>query len=421
MKRYTLIALSSLLLCFTGPVAVAHAEQTVFGPMKYSVKDRHGKLNRYTATFPARDADYVIKLQNGEKIGEKVDWLELTVNGEKVIQNDKYAYPFIACFVRLRSENTMELVMRDDFPSGLRRPAAYPKNVLLTVLEAPAKTSIPNVSMGLAAWSRLGEVSALVQLAKPAAAPAMEAISVRNDAARRAEALRTLAQMKDRTATAYLSWVYGDLAAPPVVRGEAALGLGLLGDPKHIPLLMVGIIDPDQAVAVASSRALALYPEQDTQEHLVSTLQKLDTLRKDAAIQTIVKAGWKPVNTMIILADSSDPHVVETALAVLGGMQHPRATEFLLKTLQEPGKKDVQQVIRALGQTKDQRAVDALIAMAADATLRKGREMDLGDALAALGDQRAEGALRDLIKTAPSPYVAGQLRAAYRKLMGRDY
>lgn len=397
-------------------------EKALFGPVKYDVKDRYGKLNRYSADFPAKDGVYVVKLQVGAAANEKPDWLEFSVNGEKAVISDKYAYPLIAVFVKLKKENTIEVVMRDDYPTSLRRPPPTPKNVLVTVLPiTTAGHERLRGSFGLLDWNQQNEYMAvMLKISGAASSLAMESVSVQSEVTRRAEMFRKLADMKERSAESFFERVFGDMMMPAELRAEAALALGSLGDKKFIPLLMIGFVDPEEPVSVASARALSRYPEKDTQELLTKTLEKLDYLRKDAAIRTIVNAEWKPVSTIAGLADSADPHISEVALAVLGGMRTSRATDYLLAALENPGKRQVRTIIHALSDTKDPRAADALLSVASDKTKRAGREIDLGNALVKTGDQRAAAVIQDLVKHAPTSDMKEQLRAAYQKLTGKE-
>ena len=97
------------------------------------------------------------------------------------------------------------------------------------------------------------------------------------------------------------------------VRGEVALALGILGDKAVIPVLIPGVLDPEDKVSIGSAGALSFYKEEDTQGDLMKMLERLDFMRKDAAIKAIVSAGWKPVGTIVKLAESNDPQVANTA------------------------------------------------------------------------------------------------------------
>ena len=399
------------------------ADQTVFGPTKYDVKERYGKPNQYTATFAASEGLYLIKLQNGDKIPERSDWIEVVVNGEKVLKEDKYGYRFLGGFLNLRKDNQIEIVLKDDKPSGFRRPVLPPRFVTLTVSPAPPALKKMRGIFGLNAWEDLPKFSEVVLKIKNTEGQtlAMSAASFQNDTSARADAMRRLSDLKDSTAQDYLLGVYRDVSCVQDVRGEAALALGILGDKAVIPVLMPGILDPEEKVSIGSARALSFFKEEDTQELLLKTLERLDFMRKDAAINAIVNAGWKPVGTILKLAETGDPHVTSTATKLLGSVQDPRATDLLLKLLAEPGARDQGEIISALGSTKDQRAIEPLMKIANDPERRKGKQAELGEALANLGDQRAAEPIADMIKKADSRTSWERLRASYKKLTGKDF
>lgn len=410
------------LMVFCTPYAFA-SEQPLFGPVKYEVKERYGKPNVYSATFSASDDVFLIKLQNGEQPAEKVDWLEMSVNGDKVVLDDKYHYRFIACFVKLRKENTIEIVIKDDRPSGFRRPPPIPKNVIVTVLSAPKEMRSFHGALGFVVWEDLkAQAETILKIKNPAAeALALEGLDLGRDVLSRADAVRKLSDIKEKNALNYFSGIYADYLTHTTVRAEAALAMGILGEKSSIPILMLGILDPDDIISTASARALSFYSEEDTQDALMKTLEQLDNLRRGATIRTIANAGWKPVGTLIKLADSGDTHVAAIALSLLGGINDDRSIDYLLKLLENPGKRDVRFVIIALGETKSSRAADALMAIASNPEKRAGKEVDLADALANIGDRRVESVIVEMIKKESNPAVEYRLRSAYRKLTGMDY
>lgn len=399
------------------------AEQTLFGPAKYDVKERYGKPNQYTGTFTAGEGLYLLKLQNGDTLRERSEYIEVTVNGEKVLRDGKYAYAFIAGFLNLRKESTIEVVLKDERPSGFRRPALPPRNVTITVLPVPPAMKKLKGVFGLNAWEDLAKHAEAVLKIKHAEGPslAMAAGSLQNDTSARAEALRKLSDLKDRSAQEFLLRTFSDVNCIGDVRGEAALALGAQGDKAVIPVLMPGILEPKDKLSAGSARALSFFPEEETRAQLEKTLERLDTMRRDAVIRSIIDAGWRPVSTVLKLAASSDPHVANTATKLLGGMQDPRATDLLLSFVAEPGQRDLTIVITALGETKDPRAVEPLVAIATDRAKRKGRQVELGEALANLGDQRGAEPLADMIRYAESRQQWERLKASYKKLTGKDF
>lgn len=420
MKTLRGVFFSLLLLLVAG--ASAHGvDQPVFGPTQYDVKVRHGKPNRYKASFPAREGTYVIKIQNGANIKENVDWLQCTVNGIAVVREDTYSFPFIAAFVKLQNENTLEIAIRDHTPTGLRRPRVFPKNVVVTVLPVtqPALAKVRG-SYETGDWNGLNNYMGLfLKITPPGSELALESMNVEFDLPRRTQAMRKLIDMKQKSAEEFFLRVFNETWVKAELRADALFGIAALHDKKHIPTLMTGFVDPEEIVSVASARGLSSYPEADTQDHLMKTLEKMDSLRQEAAIRTIVKAEWKPISTMLKLADSTDNHISDVAISVLGGMQTKRATDYLLTALEAPGKRRVNTIVTALGSSGDGRAIEPLLALASNKAKRGGMEPELAEALALLGDQRAAELIRDMGNDVTSSAATARLRAAYSKLTGK--
>jgi HEAT repeat protein len=150
-------------------------------------------------------------------------------------------------------------------------------------------------------------------------------------------------------------------------------------------------------------------------------LERLDIMRRDAVIKAIISTGWKPVGTFMALAESTDPHVSRTAISLLGNTGDARATELLLKLFEQPAARDLKVIITALGETKDSRAAERLVRMANDPARRAGKEAELGEALASLGDRKNAGIIVEMMKKSDSRQTHLRLQQAYRKLTGKDY
>ena len=121
------------------------------------------------------------------------------------------------------------------------------------------------------------------------------------------------------------------------------------------------------------------------------------------------------------MAEHDDPIVAAIALDMIGKIREPRSTDLLLSMLEKPKEQTVGAVIKALGETGDPRATEALLSIAADPQRRAGKEIDLAEALAALGDQRAAPLIGQMIKEAKLIPVENRLRGAYRRLTGKNY
>jgi HEAT repeat protein len=404
---------------FCSSVAMA-AEKDLYGPEQFDVKERYGKDNKYTRTFQASEDLYLIKIRNGELNAGRTDFLEFAVNGEKLLKEDRYGFGFIACFVKLKKENTIEINVKDDKPSGFRRPPLPARFVTITVMTAPAR--IGTGSVGLAVWDQLKSLTAAVQKIKTpgGGALAFAAANMQNDLSVRTEAMRKLSDLKDPGAIDFFRFMYNNTLDNPEVCGEAALAIGVLQDVSFIPALMHGVFDPEERIRVPSARALSFYPEADTAKAFSEALTKLDTIRAAAVIRSIAVADWKPITTLISLAEGTDVTVSNTAVEILGTTRDPRAVEELLKLLMAPGKLDVRTIILALGESRDPRAMEPLLAIANDPVKRKGLEGALGSAFTSLGDQRGVAPITEMLKTPLTRSEFDRLADAYKKLKEKD-
>ena len=419
MRLIGLVLLFALVLF---PLVRAHAaDQAMFGPRQYDVKERYGKENKFQEKFTASDGLYLIKLQSGTKPSERADILGLTLNNETVLRTRPYEYGFFACFVRLRSENTFELLLKDHTPSGFKRPPAVPKNVTVTVM--PAMVRLAPVTIGLHAWDDLKTYTeALSRVTAPESSSlAFAALDQGHDAASRAGAVRTLSDRRDPGVQGVLLLVFNDYYDEPDVRGEAALALGIQGDKAVIPRLMRGLLDPEEQIRMGCARALSLYKEEDTRDQLAATLATLDFARTNGIVRTIAAVGWRPVSTLIGLAGSADPDTANLGVQLLSGSRDQRVVELLLRYLSEPGQRDMRLIIAALGETKDSRAIEPLSLLAADPLKSRGLEPALGTALADLGDPRSADLIGAMIMRADSRESFVTLMEAYRKLTGKDF
>jgi HEAT repeat protein len=401
-------------------LAAPAAEKGLFGPEAFAVKERYGKDNKYTRTFQASEDLYLIKIQNGEPATGRIDALEFTVNGEKLLREDKYGFGFIACFVKLKKENTFEVNVKDDKPSGFKRPPLPPRAATITVM--PAQARIGTGAMGLMLWDQLKIMTNDLQKIKTpgGGALAFAAVNLQNDLSVRTEAMRKLSDLKDPSALDFYRFVYINYQDNPAVCGEAALAIGVLQDVSFIPTLMRGVLDPEEKIRVPSARALSFYQETDTAKPLSDALTKLDAIRVAAVVRTIAAADWKPVSTLLNLAQGTDVTVMNLAVELLGTTRDPRAVDQLLKFLEAPGKRDVRTIILALGESRDTRAMEPLLVIANDAVRRKGLEGALGTAFASLGDKRGAAPVAEMLKTPLTRIEFDRLVAAYKTLSDQD-
>lgn len=420
--KHVMFAFAFLFFLSPSLVVLAAEQETVlFGPVRYDVRQRYGKDNLYLDSFKAKAGLSLIEIQNGDRSYERSDVIELSVNGEKVLRQDRYDYRFLICILDLQNENNFELLLKDVKPAGLKRPALPDRFVTITV--KPYAGKMPKGVFGANTLERMNEIAGLLQRisSRESALLAVSSLNLQNNLADRVEAMHTLSYKKDASAQPLIFSIFNDVYVSPETRGEAALGLGILQDKKSIPALMNGAVDSDERVRLGSAKALAMFPEEDTREPLMKVLQRLDGMRTRAVIRTIDSSGWKPVNALLSLAESGDIQTSHMAIRMLGITGDPRGRELLLKLLEEPGPRDVRNIITALGDAKESRAAEPLVRMAAHPVKRAGKEAELGEALAAIDDPRAAAVITDLIEKTVSIQALHRLKQAYHRVTGKEY
>lgn len=420
MKQFIFLTL----FVFSSSFAVAGQaaqEKVIFGPVKYDVKERYGKDNAYTGNFEAYEGLFIIKIENGNLPRERVELIEMKVNGETLMKSDRYNYGFIAGVIRLKKENLLELNLKDVKPSGLKRPPLPPRFVTISVM--PYAGRLSEGVYGVHTWEGLQELAALLQkiTKTEALALAQAAVNLKNETATRAENMRKLSERKDLSAQPFITAVFTDVSADSDVRAEAAIALGIIGSKESITPLMTGVFDSEEKIRIASGRALSFYKEEDTGELFTKKLEQLDAMRRDAVIKSIGDSGWRPQGSLLKLAESTDAHVSTTAIELLKNNQDPLVADLLLKLYDQPGSRDMKVIIAAMGATRDPRAIERLVVMAKDPEKRAGKEAELGEALADSGNPQFADLIITMIKKTESRQTLNRLREAYKKLTGKEY
>lgn len=405
---------------FAFAVPAAFGAGGIFGPVRYEVRERYGRENRYPESIRAADGLHVVLIQNGASPAERPDILTLRINGEQVAGSEPLEHPALFGVFQLKRQNTFEIGVKDHTPSGLRRPALRPKFIILSV--APLSFRYPEGLFGAAdekEFHTLMEVMRKIG-SRRGSAYALAAVDLRRQVDERARAMRDLAAERDATARDFLVAVASDPRTSADVRVEALHGMGMSGDASLIPVLLSGLLDHVEKVRSASARAIALFPEEATSAPVRELLGSMDPIRAEAFIRAIAEAGWKPVRTLREAAESADPFVANRAVEVLGTIDDPRVPELLLAYLSSPGRRSTSVIISALGATGDSRAADPLLALAGDPVKRKGHEAALGTAFADLGEQRAVKLIRSMAKSVESYPAFMALAEAYRRLTGEE-
>lgn len=403
------------------PSFAAGKDQPLFGPKKYEVIARYGKDNKYSEAFNAVAGVYIIQIQNGERWSEHPDFMEFSVNNEKMLQNARYDHPYILCLVKLQKENAFELNLKDYKPTGFRRPPATPRFVFISIQPAPSELKAFRGAFGgtsrditLDYLSSINRIRSL-----EARSLAISAASMQNERNVRVDAMIKLAGMKDKTALDFIMRLFGDSIDRPEVRAEAGIGLALFGDVRHIPSFIKALLDPEEPMRTGAAKALSHYSEEETRGPLRNLLTTLDPFRRPALIRAFVNAGWKPVQVIIELSDSQDAQTADTAINILGEIGGGPAVDHLLKLFNDPERRGLRGIISALGKTKDKKAFEQLMAASRDAVKRAGMEAELGEALAEFGDLNAADVIEEMALTSSDYLTRIRLGEAYKKLTGR--
>jgi HEAT repeat protein len=420
MKQVIFLLLFVFSLSFAA-AELAAQEKGTFGPMKYDVKERYGKDNLYKENFKSTEGLFVVKIQNGNVPRERVEFIELKINNMTLLKDDRYDYGMIASIVKLQKENSLEVNLKDVVPPGFKRPLLPPRFVTISIV--PYAGKLPVGSYAGNDWESITDTSSLLEKIRnqESASLAQSAINLSLDTPARGEAMRKLSDRRDLNAESFIARVFKDVMDKPEVRAEAGIALGILGNKGNISLLMDGVLDPEEIIRTASARALSFYKEEDTRQPLTDALVRLDAMRRGAVIASIVSSGWKPLGTMLTLAESEDAHISTTALELLKNNPDPRVTDLLLALFDKPGSRDIKAIISAMGETKDPRAIERLVAMTKDPGKRAGKEAELGEALANSGNPQFADLITAMIKKSESRQAQNRLREAYRKLTGKDY
>jgi len=414
------LSLFAALLFFAVPLQAA--ERPIFGPVTYDVKARYGRENRYQETIAAAEGLYLIEIRNGELAPQRPDLLSFSVNGETLLKESQYGYRYLACFVQLKSTSVIELAIKDFTPPPFKKPRLTVRNAVITI--TPAAVKLKSVALGVHAEEDVKHyVDVLRKIQSPeSSALAFAAANLKDDPETRSGAMRMLAIRKDPNARDFILSRFYDLSESSLVRGEAVLALGALGETAALPSIIQGMLDPDEMIRTGAVRAISLYKEEDTKELLVKTLVRMDPTMRSGVVRTFASIGWRPAGMLLELAASPDPDLANMGISMLAGSTDRAAVDALLAYLESPGPRDARLIIAALGESKDKRALAQLSKIAGDPAQGRGLEAELGSALAALGDPKAEDLIVAMLKRMDARYPAyHKLRDVYKKLTGKDY
>jgi hypothetical protein len=143
------------------------------------------------------------------------------VNGGKILREDRYDFGAIAIFIKLKKDNTFEVNIKDDKPSGFRRPQLPPRSVTITVMPAPVR--IGTGSVGLMLWDELKTMTGAIQKIETPGGEALAfaAANLQNDLSVRTEAMRKLSDLKTPAPSTF-PFSYHNYQDKPEVCGTTA-------------------------------------------------------------------------------------------------------------------------------------------------------------------------------------------------------
>ncbi len=195
-----------------------------------------------------------------------------------------------------------------------------------------------------------------------------------------------------------------------IVRMHAAKALGRIQDPQAVGPLVPLLQDKVKAVREEASTALAAIGEAALSS-LLDALTHVEWLVRLHAVEALgkTKSPEAVVPLLSVLFNDRDRAVREDAARALGQIGDPRAVEFLVTVMREPGLRPL--AVDALGEIGDRRTVPVLIdvlegvgrpevSMPIDGCGDQWGEerITLGAAARALGAIRDEAAIPSLIK-----------------------
>ncbi|MCK9418154.1 MAG: HEAT repeat domain-containing protein [Nitrospirae bacterium] len=176
-------------------------------------------------------------------------------------------------------------------------------------------------------------------------------------------------------------------------RREAAVDLGRAGK-QAVPLLLRAMADKDWRVRKTAVEALVAIEGESVIIGLIEALKAEDNAgARNSAIEALAQIGGPALEALLPALATPDPDVRKFIVDILGDTRDPRAVPALIDRLVE----DVDENIRvaaaeALGKIRDPRAVDALLACL-NRHNQGWLDYAAAEALGEIGEQRALGTL----------------------------
>lgn len=151
----------------------------------------------------------------------------------------------------------------------------------------------------------------------------------------RAQSAKRVGELKDKTAVPILLNLLED--SLPLVRFEAGVALGKIGDPRAIELLFNAVKrEPYEDIAIAFTRVLGNFGAKAV-DPLINLTSSSRSLVRKTACQSLGRIGSnKAVDPLLRCLDDHDQQVRKAAISALRRIGDPRGMEAIAHKLANP-------------------------------------------------------------------------------------
>jgi HEAT repeat protein len=172
-------------------------------------------------------------------------------------------------------------------------------------------------------------------------------------------------------------------------RREATVDLGRAGG-QAVPLLLRAMADKDWRVRKTAVEALVAIEGESVITGLIEALKAEDNAgARNSAIEALVQIGGPALEALLPVLTTPDPDVRKFVIDILGDTKESRAVSALITRLVEDDDENIRvAAAEALGKIRDPRAVDALL-ICLNRRNQGWLDYAVAEALGEIGDQRA--------------------------------
>ena len=203
-------------------------------------------------------------------------------------------------------------------------------------------------------WS----VLALVKIGKAATEKLVFALESENDLVCW-QAAAALGLINDTRAVSPLISTLGSMSSE--TRYWSAISLGYLNDGQAKEALLLALGDENRSVRAASGFALHSIERAAATDLLIQILQDGNNLRRLGAVEALTKINdSRAVDPLVRILGDNDSVVRSQAIDALGAMGRP-ASQALIQVLENGSELMKQGAAEALGEIKEERAIEPLI------------------------------------------------------------